>query len=250
MKSLSSVSILMAFICMTVTASFTVMADDQNETPQNDKIVLETEKDRFSYIIGVQVGGSIMQGGLDLNPDMLARGIKDIVEDNELAMSEEEMQEAMMALQKKMSEAQEEMQREMQDRQREEGGKNLAAAQAFLEKNATEEGVIVRDSGLQYRVLTEGSGDMPTADSQVRVHYKGTLLDGTQFDSSYDRGEPAQFRAGQVIQGWQEALQLMAVGSKWQLFIPPGLAYGESGRPGIPPNAMLIFEVELLEIVE
>ncbi len=160
------------------------------------------------------------------------------------------MQEAMMALQKKMSEAQEEMQREMMDRQREEGGKNLVAAEAFLAENAKEDGVIVRDSGLQYRVLTEGSGDKPTADSQVRVHYKGTLLDGTQFDSSYDRGEPAQFQAGQVIQGWQEALQLMSVGSKWQLFIPPNLAYGENGRPSIPSNSLLIFEVELLEIVE
>ncbi len=250
MKSLFSVFLLTAFICTVVMASFSVMADDENGAAQSDKIVLETEKDRFSYIIGIQVGGSIMQGGLDLNPDVLARGIKDVVEEKELALSEEEMQEAMMALQKKMSEAQEEMQREMMDRQREEGGKNLVAAEAFLAENAKEDGVIVRDSGLQYRVLTEGSGDKPTADSQVRVHYKGTLLDGTQFDSSYDRGEPAQFQAGQVIQGWQEALQLMSVGSKWQLFIPPNLAYGENGRPSIPSNSLLIFEVELLEIVE
>lgn len=243
MKSIVSVLLLSAALCVGAVTMFTTAhADDAAETPEKSKAVLESEMDRYSYAIGVQVGGSIMQGDIELNPEALTQGIIDVIENKELALSDMEIEETMMALQQKMMEAH-------ATAQREEGGKNLTAAQAFLAENADAEGVITLDSGLQYRVLTEGSGDKPQADSQVRVHYRGTLLDGTQFDSSYDRGEPAQFQANQVIQGWQEALQMMPVGSKWQLFVPPNLAYGEAGRPSIPANSLLIFEVELLEIV-
>lgn len=231
-----------ALLCFGAFAADDV-ADDAQAPP------ITAEADQISYIVGIQFGSTIQQLGLDINFDVLVRGMRDLVEDNELAMSEEALESAMMLLQQKMTEAQEEMQREQMTRQREEGGRNLAASNAFLAENAGEDGVVTSESGLQYRVLSEGDGDTPHAESRVRVHYRGTLMDGTQFDSSYDRGQPAEFKANQVIQGWQEALQLMPVGSKWQLFIPPNLAYGEAGRPGIPPNSLLIFEVELLEIV-
>lgn len=126
---------------------------------------------------------------------------------------------------------------------------NLKKAEEFLAKNAGEPNVMKTDSGLQYMVMKQGEGEKPVAASTVRVHYKGTLLDGTEFDSSYKRGEPAEFQVGGVIKGWQEALQLMSVGSQYKLFIPPDLAYGPQPRPGIPGNSLLIFEVELIEIV-
>lgn len=229
------------------TVALGTFADDADAT--SDAVALVTESDRISYVVGVQIGDQLSQGGLEINPDLLARGIRDVMEEKELALSDEDLQEAMMALQQKMMEAQAEMQREQMTRQREEGPKNLAAAEAFLAENGEKDGIVTLDSGLQYRVITPGEGDTPSATSRVRVHYRGTLLDGAQFDSSYDRGEPAEFLANQVIPGWQEALQLMPVGSKWQLFIPPNLAYGEAGRPSIPPNSLLIFEVELLDIV-
>ena len=135
-------------------------------------------------------------------------------------------------------------------KQSEEADKNKAKSAEFLEKNKTAEGVKVTASGLQYIVVSEGTGAIPTKTDTVKCHYKGTLITGEQFDSSYDRGQPAEFPVGGVIPGWTEALQMMKVGSKYKLFIPPELAYGASGRPGIPPNSALVFEVELLDIVK
>jgi FKBP-type peptidyl-prolyl cis-trans isomerase len=154
-------------------------------------------------------------------------------------LSETEMRDALTALQGEMS-----------AKRNAAGDQNLKDGQVLLEKNKAEAGVVALPSGLQYKVLTEGTGPRPKATDKVKTHYRGTLIDGTQFDSSYDRGEPATFGVGGVIKGWTEALQLMPVGSKWKLWIPANLAYGEAGRPSIPPNSTLIFEVELLEIVE
>jgi len=142
-------------------------------------------------------------------------------------------------------------QQQMQAQQQQEAQANSEAGEAFLAQNADRDGVMVTDSGLQYRVIEEGEGDSPAAEDRVTVHYKGTLIDGTQFDSSYDRGEPATFALNQVIPGWTEGLQLMSEGAKYEFFIPSELAYGEQGRPGpIGPNATLIFEVELLEVAD
>ena len=152
-------------------------------------------------------------------------------------MSEQEVRETMMAFEK-----------DIQQKQAATAQKNAAEAEKFLGENKTKEGVKTAGSGLQYKVLKEGAGAQPKSSDSVTVNYRGTLLDGTEFDSSYKRGEPATFPVGGVIKGWTEALQLMKVGSKFQLFIPANLAYGEQGRPGIPPNSVLIFEVELMDV--
>lgn len=152
-------------------------------------------------------------------------------------MNEQEVRETMMAFEK-----------DMQQKQTETAQKNGAEAEKFLATNKTKEGVKTTESGLQYKVLKEGGGAQPKSSDTVTVNYRGTLMDGTEFDSSYKRGQPATFPVSGVIKGWTEALQLMKVGSKLQLFIPATLAYGEQGRPGIPPNSLLIFEVELMNL--
>ena len=152
-------------------------------------------------------------------------------------MSEQEVRDTMMAFEK-----------DMQQKQTDTAQKNGAEAEKFLAANKTKEGVKATESGLQYKVLKEGSGAQPKSSDTVTVNYRGTLMDGTEFDSSYKRGQPATFPVSGVIKGWTEALQLMKVGSKYQLFIPASLAYGEQGRPGIPPNSLLIFEVELMNV--
>jgi FKBP-type peptidyl-prolyl cis-trans isomerase len=157
---------------------------------------------------------------------------------NTPALSDQEMQDAMMSLQK-----------EMQNKAAELGVKSKKEGEDFLAANKSKEGVKTTASGLQYKVLKEGKGPKPKSTDTVKVHYRGTLLDGTEFDSSYKRGEPVEFPLDQVIKGWTEGLQLMPAGSKYQFWIPANLAYGEPGNRGIPPNSTLIFEVELLEIV-
>jgi len=145
---------------------------------------------------------------------------------------------------------QQKMRAKMAAKQAKEAAENLAAGTAFLEANKAKEGVKVLPSGLQYKVVKEGTGNTPTADDKVKTHYRGTLIDGTEFDSSYKRNQPAEFGVTKVIKGWTEALQLMKVGGKWELYIPANLAYGQRGRPSIPANSTLIFEIELLEIVK
>jgi FKBP-type peptidyl-prolyl cis-trans isomerase len=145
---------------------------------------------------------------------------------------------------------QQKMRAKMAAKQKKEAAENLAAGTAFLEANKKKEGVKVLPDGLQYKIIKEGTGPTPTADDKVKTNYRGTLIDGTEFDSSYKRNRPAEFNVKGVIKGWTEALELMKVGAKWELFIPPNLAYGERGRPGIPPNSTLIFEIELLDIVK
>lgn len=158
-----------------------------------------------------------------------------------LKLTEEQLETVFASLQQEMYEKQMAKMEEM-------SRNNLSESDNFFKDNATKEGVMSTPSGLQYRVITAGSGPKPTAESEVIVHYRGSLLDGTVFDSSYERGEPATFQVGQVIQGWIEGLQLMSAGAKYEFYIPSNLAYGEQGNQVIPPNATLIFEVELLEI--
>lgn len=204
-------------------------------------VSLDSEDDRIAYSIGVNIGQSIgAQGILDgINTETFVSGLMDAVA-GDLKMSDEDMFAAIQTFQ----------QREVDAQQAALSG-NLEASAVFLAENATNDGVVALDSGLQYLVLDSGAAgaDSPTTSDSVLAHYHGTLTDGTVFDSSVDRGEPATFGLSQVIAGWTEALQLMKVGDKWRLFIPPGLAYGEaSPTPAIPPNSALIFDVELLEI--
>lgn len=208
----------------------------------------ETAKDRSSYAIGRNVGQSLMSQGLDdeiVNPLMLAQGIIDALTGAKSALSEAEEMEAMRTFQQTMQAKQQQMQAEQQQL----GTAAKQKGEAFLAQNAAKPGVKTLPSGLQYRVIKKGSGASPEATDTVKVHYHGTFIDGKKFDSSVDRGEPVEFPVKGVIPGWTEALQLMKVGSKWQLVIPSKLAYGAEGRPGIPPNSVLVFEVELLEIL-
>jgi FKBP-type peptidyl-prolyl cis-trans isomerase FkpA/FKBP-type peptidyl-prolyl cis-trans isomerase FklB len=202
------------------------------------KVKLNTDKKKASYAIGQQLGNNFKQQGLEVDADAIAAAIKDAAAGKN-QMSKEDMQKAMMNLQAETHKKQQEM-----------AETNAKSGEEFLEKNKTAEGVKVTKSGLQYIMEKEGDGKSPTAHDTVKCNYVGTLIDGTKFDSSYDRGEPATFPLDAVIPGWTEGIPLMKVGGKIKLFVPPELAYGPSGRPGIPPNSTLIFEVELLGIVK
>ena len=200
-----------------------------------------TPKDKISYSIGNDIGSSFTKMGIEINHSVLAKGISDAVSGAKPALTKEEMQ-------KTLQDFQAEMQAKAMEKQKAAGDKNKGEGEAFLAANKSKDGVKATASGLQYKVITEGKGPKPKATDTVKVNYRGTLVDGTEFDSSYKRGEPVTFPVNGVIPGWTEALQLMPVGSKYQLFIPAGLAYGEQGPPGIGANATLIFEVELLSI--
>jgi len=202
--------------------------------------LLSDEKSRVSYAIGMMLGHNWQQQGLEINPDIAARAIKDIQAGGATLLTQEEMQQTLTTFQQEFRAIQQKKQAEL-------GIKNKAAGEAFLAANKSKPGVESLPDGLQYIVLTKGSGATPTASDTVTVNYRGTLIDGTEFDSSYKRGQPASFPVGGVIRGWTEALQKMTVGSKWKLFIPSDLAYGANGQRGIPPNSTLIFEVELLD---
>lgn len=198
--------------------------------------------EKISYAMGMNMGEYSSHLPLDIKLELVGQGLKDFAA-GVPALDPEEYSEAMQLLQKLMQEA-------GQKKAQEAGAANAKAESDFLSANKGKEGVKVTSSGLQYSVLTEGTGSKPTKDSTVRVHYTGKLLDGTVFDSSVERGEPAEFGVGQVIAGWTEALQLMAEGSKYRLFIPAALAYGERGAANvIPPNSALIFDVELLKVL-
>jgi FKBP-type peptidyl-prolyl cis-trans isomerase FklB len=205
---------------------------------------LKTSREKVSYAIGAQIGTDMKRQAVDIDPDTLAKGVKDGFRGSKMLLTDQEMREAIGGVQQQMAAKQAERMREL-------GAKNKQAGAAFLAENSKKQGVKVLPNGLQYKVIKEGTGKTPKADDTVTVNYRGTLIDGTEFDSSYKRGEPATFPVKGVIKGWTEALQLMKVGSKWQLFIPPELAYGEQGAGRvIGPNATLIFEVELLGIKE
>lgn len=201
---------------------------------------LDTPAQKVSYLIGRQVGdqlkGSQFPG---FEVENVVAGIQDSLAAAAMPLTQEQIQEAYEVIQKEMQKAQEEA-----------AAKAKEVGENFLAENAKREGVVVLESGLQYEVITEGSGAKPTRESTVRTHYHGTFIDGQVFDSSVERGQPAEFPVGGVIAGWTEALQLMSEGSKWRLFIPSELAYGANGSQGaIPPHSALVFEVELLNVV-
>jgi FKBP-type peptidyl-prolyl cis-trans isomerase FklB len=207
-----------------------------------EKTELKTENDRVNYSVGHQIGGDFKRQEVELNPQALVQGIEDALEGTELLMTTDEMRTTLVDLKKRIMAAQREKATQVTTQ-------NLTAAEVFLAENATEEDVKTLPSGLQYKVMNEGSGATPGATDKVTVHYRGTLIDGTEFDSSYNRNKPASFGVNRVIPGWTEALQLMQEGDKWQLFIPPKLGYAERGAGSkIPPNSALIFEVELLSV--
>ena len=204
--------------------------------------VLDTQEKKVSYAMGLSLGDRFRTDAIKLDIDTFTQGLTAGSNDSERLMTAEEIAETMQAFQQQQM-------AKMQEEQAAAGAENATAGEAFLAENGKKEGVVTTDSGLQYKVVTKGDGAMPKADDLVSVHYKGTLLDGKEFDSSYQRGQPAEFGVNQVIPGWTEALQLMPVGSKWELAIPADLAYGPGGAGGdIGPNSTLQFEVELLEI--
>jgi len=209
-----------------------------------EKMVLKDQKDKVSYSMGINIGNNLERQSIDVNPDALMQGIKDALSGGKTLMTEQEVNETMMNFQKEMAAKRVERLKEL-------GEKNKKEGEAFLSENKKKEGVTTLPSGLQYKVIKEGTGNTPKLTDTVTVNYRGTLIDGSEFDSSYRRGKPATFPVKGVIAGWTETLQLMKVGSKWQLFIPPHLAYGERGAGRlIGPNATLIFDVELLSIEE
>jgi len=202
-----------------------------------EKPVLKNQKEKASYSIGLNIGrnlgSDLKRQSIDIDPNILAKGIQDALSGATPLLSNEEIQETMVTLQKEMAE------------------KQKQRGEAFLSENKKKEGVKTLASGLQYKVIKAGTGKKPKLNDTVTVQYRGTLADGTEFDSSYRRGQPATFPVSGVIPGWTEALPLMGEGAKWQLFVPPNLAYGERGAGGlIGPNATLIFEIELISVQE
>jgi FKBP-type peptidyl-prolyl cis-trans isomerase FklB len=207
-----------------------------------DPPVLKTEKDRVSYAIGVEGARSFQRLGIDIDVDILAKAIRDVYAGEKLLMTEGDLLATMTAHQAEVRQKLAEAARRLAE-------SNKKAGDAFLAANKAKEGIVTLPSGLQYRILRAGSGKKPTDADTVEVQYRATFIDGTEFDSSYRTRMPATFKLAGVIPGWKEALQLMPVGSKWQLFMPPQLAYGERGTSrDIGPNATLLFEVELLGI--
>lgn len=207
-----------------------------------DKLDLKDPKQRASYSIGADIGANFKRQDLEIDPKAMAAGLADAVA-GKTALTDAEMKETLNNFRK-------EMMAKMEVKQKTDGAKNIKEGEAFLAANAKKEGVKTLPSGLQYKVLKSGTGKTPKATDTVKVHYHGTLIDGTVFDSSVDRGEPATFPVTGVIPGWVEALQLMKEGDKWQLTIPSKLAYADHGAPGgkIGPNSVLVFEVELISI--
>jgi FKBP-type peptidyl-prolyl cis-trans isomerase FklB len=223
MKISSKVAIIVLVFC--ITSAFNVQAQ-----------TLKTTLDSLSYAIGINVGDNLRNQKLNVNPDIVAKAIKDAIANNKNVMSSEACGSF--------------IQNYFQAQAAKAGNENKMKGEAFLTSNKTKPGVSSTASGLQYKVITSGTGPKPTETDKVKVHYHGTLVDGTVFDSSVNRGEPATFGVTQVIKGWVEALQLMPVGSKWTLYIPSDLAYGPQGPPAIGPNQALVFDVELIEIVK
>jgi FKBP-type peptidyl-prolyl cis-trans isomerase FklB len=221
-------------MCAAVALSGAAFAADAPE--------LKGDKERLSYSIGMDIGGNLKRQSVEVVPDLLAKGIKDSYGGGKTLLTEDEARQAITNFQQALMAKKAEAMRILAE-------KNKADGEKFLAENAKKEGVKTLASGLQYKEIAPGTGKSPKTSDTVTTHYKGTLVDGTEFDSSYKRGEPATFPVSGVIPGWTEALQLMKEGAKWQLFVPSGLAYGEQGAGQvIGPNATLIFEVELISI--
>jgi len=210
----------------------------QTQKPQT----LDTQKDKESYAIGMSLGSTLRQQSVEVDLDILVRGVEDSLAGSKTLLTEDEQRAVLTALRAEVRKKQEGKMAQAEEANTKEG-------QAFLAANRSKDGIVTLPSGLQYKILQAGTGPKPTTADSVVCNYRGTLLNGTEFDSSYKRGQPATFPVSGVIKGWTEALQLMPVGSKWQLFVPADLAYGARGAgPGIGPNSTLIFEVELISI--
>jgi FKBP-type peptidyl-prolyl cis-trans isomerase FklB len=221
-----------SIIIATIALAFVATAFGEDKPAQ-----LKDQKDKFSYAVGLNIGMNFKRQNIDTNPDMITAGIKDAMA-GKPQMTTDQVKETMMAFEK-----------DMEQRQADASKKNAADAEKFLAANKSKDGVKTTASGLQYKVVKEGNGPQPKSTDTVTVNYRGTLIDGTEFDSSYKRGVPATFPLAGVIKGWTEGLQLMKVGGKYQFFIPPGLAYGDHApTPQIPPGSALIFEVELMNV--
>ncbi len=214
----------------------------QQSEKADRKVELKSFDEKVSYVLGIDIGRSLRETGTDIDLATFYQGVEDSLNEKELIMKDEEINTTKSEFSKKI---QQDYEKKMQDL----AVKNLEEGKTFFAGNKDKEGVITTESGLQYTVLVKGDGPIPKATDQVKVHYSGKLLDGKEFDSSYKRNKPATFKANGVIKGWTEALQLMPVGSKYKLFIPADLAYGEREvGPDIGPNSTLVFEVELLGI--
>ena len=232
-------------------AAITLVACGGKSAKEAEEPTLESVEQRLSYMVGNNMAKQFKRDEVDIDLAALELGIKDVIADKESRLSDEQIQETIATLQERAKERQEKQRAEQEKERAELGEKNKVEGEAYLAENAKKEGVVTTESGLQYRVIEAGDGPKPTKDDTVSVHYKGTLIDGTEFDSSHKRGEPATFPVTGVIAGWIEGLQLMNKGAKWELVIPSDLAYGSGGTGGpIGPNATLIFEVELLDIIK
>jgi len=230
----------------------TVMAAVEKEDDKKDAkktVELKTEKQKVGYSIGTQIGGSFSRDGIDIDLDAFVSGFSHAYSGKELVISETEIRGILEAFSKRMQAVRQKQMEEQKKKMAELAPKNAEEGKKFLEANKKKKGVVELSSGLQYKVIKKGKGDSPKAIDTVKVRYRGTLIDGTEFDSSYKRGEePVPLQVSRVIKGWIEALQLMKEGAKWELYIPSDLAYGPQGPPNIGPNATLIFEVELVSI--
>jgi len=210
---------------------------------ETGEINLKNRQDSISYSIGMDIGNGMQTQFIEIDPNLLHQGFVSGYNKEDGLISEAERQNILNTYQQELRGIQAEKRKGIAEN-------NLSLAEDFLSTNEKKAGVVVLPSGLQYKIITEGSGPTTGPDDKVKVHYRGTLLDGKEFDSSYSRGEPATFSPTQVIKGWSEALQMMPVGSKWELYIHPSLGYGDRGSRNIEPNSALIFEVEVLEIVK
>ncbi|MBX3008800.1 MAG: FKBP-type peptidyl-prolyl cis-trans isomerase [Melioribacteraceae bacterium] len=230
---------LMKIIVLLLTVISITTAQNNSKNKKSEKIMFKTLEDSISYSIGQNIGASLKDPAMNIKFDMVFKGLQDAI-DGKSELTPEEQQVVMNKFNQKLMSARAAQTNAVKD-------KNKKIGEAFLANNKTKEGVATTASGLQYKVIKEGTGAQPTDTSKVTVHYKGTLIDGTVFDSSYDRGEPITFPLNGVIKGWTEGVQLMKVGSKFEFYIPSELAYGDTGAGQvIEPGAVLIFEVELL----
>lgn len=224
---------LVLIIALTLTSAPWLSAADENP--------LKDQKDKISYMFGMNFGRDLKRNEIEVNPDLFLRGLNDSLAGGKTLLTEEEARQVMMDFQNELRNKRTAQQKQAGEKHRKEG-------EAYLSANKQQPGVKTTASGLQYKVIVQGTGKIPTSNDTVVTHYRGTLLDGTEFDNSYKRGEPASFPVTGVIKGWTEALLLMPVGSKWQLFIPSDLAYGDAGQRNIPPGSTLLFDIELLDI--